>query len=77
MMNPLTPTQLRRDLYKLLDQVIETGTPLEIRRNQHLLRIVPVESVDRLAGLVPRPDVIVGDPEALVHLEWETDVSLP
>lgn len=76
-MNPLTPTQLRRDLYKLLDEVLETGIPLEIRRNQRLLRIVPVEPVDRLDRLIRRPDVIVGDPEELVHLEWETDVTLP
>lgn len=37
---PLKPTQLRKNLYKLLDQVIETQNPIEINRNGHIVKLV-------------------------------------
>jgi len=66
----VSPSELRANIYRLLDQVLETGVPLEIDRNGRLLRIVPDEPVDRLSRLVPHPGTIVGDPEDLVSLDW-------
>ena len=31
-MKPVTPTELRANIYNLLDQVLKTGIPLEVRR---------------------------------------------
>ena len=73
----ITPTELRKNIYKILDQVLETGQPVEIRRKGRVLRIVPVQPVDKFERLTPRPEVIQGDPEDLVHLEWEVDFDLP
>jgi hypothetical protein len=66
----ITVTELRANLYRLIDEVIETGTPLVVERKGHKVVIErsPVES--KLANLVSRPDFIKGDPEDLVHLDW-------
>ncbi|MDJ0756781.1 MAG: type II toxin-antitoxin system Phd/YefM family antitoxin [Ardenticatenaceae bacterium] len=75
-MKTVTPTQLRANIYQLLDEVLRTGLPLEIKKGDQKLRIVPVEKIDKLANLELRPDVIEGDPEELVHLSWEDEVTL-
>ena len=68
----ITASKLRENVYKILDQVLETGAPVEIERRGRKLRIVPGDIPPRgkLARLERRPKVIVGDPEALVHLDW-------
>ena len=66
----VTPTQLRRNLYRILDRVLQTGTPVEIDRDGKLLKIVPVERQSRLERLTPHPGTIVGDPEELVEIDW-------
>lgn len=73
----ITPTKLRKDIYKILDQVLETGVSVKIERQGKTLRIVPDEPVDKFQRLTYRPHVIVGDPEELVHLEWEHNLDLP
>ncbi|MEZ4636318.1 MAG: type II toxin-antitoxin system Phd/YefM family antitoxin [Caldilineaceae bacterium] len=75
-MRTVTPTELRSDIYRLLDEVLETGLPLEIRKGEHLLRITPVEKVDKFQNLIDRADVIQGDPDDLVSLHWEHEVNL-
>jgi len=68
----VTPSKLRQDIYQLLDRVIETGQPLEIERKGRKLRIVPAESVSRLARLRKRK-CIKGDPEKLVSIDWSSE----
>lgn len=67
---PISASQLRQDVYRLLDQVLATGRPLEIERHGQLLRITPAAGASRLARVVPRPDLILGDPDDLVSLDW-------
>lgn len=76
MMKSVTPTELRGNLFNLLDEILSTGIPLEIDRGGKRLRIVPVERVDKLQNLVRRPDVILGDPDELISLSWEKEVNL-
>lgn len=76
MMKSVTPTELRGNLFNLLDEVLNTGLPLEIDRGGKRLRIVLVEKVDKLQSLVRRPSVILGDPDDLVSLSWEQEVNL-
>jgi hypothetical protein len=75
-MKTVTPTELRRNIYKLLDKVLDTGIPLEVKKGDRTLRIEPVEKVDKLQNLVHRPDVINGDPDELVEISWEDEVNL-
>lgn len=63
-------SELRQNIYRLLDEVLETGRPLEIERKGRRLRIIPVEAASRLDRLVPHPDAIVGDPDELISIDW-------
>jgi len=69
----ISATKLRANIYRLLDEVLETGKPLEIERNGEILVIVPrkTESIwDRL----PRHEgFIVGDPDELIHIDWSSE----
>ncbi len=66
----VNPSELRRNIYNLLDQVIETGIPLEIKRKGHKLKIVPSKPTSKLANLKPHPECIPGNPEELVNITW-------
>jgi hypothetical protein len=68
----LKPSQVREDIYRILDQVLETGIPVEIERNGKLLKIVAAEPPGKLANLKPRR-YLVGDPEDLVHMDWSEE----
>jgi hypothetical protein len=69
----LTASKLRENIYKILDQVAETGVPVEIIRNGRRLKLIADPLTDqktsKLSRLV-RHDVIKGDPEDIVHLDW-------
>lgn len=69
MSTPVLASTLRANIYKMLDQVIETGRPIEVRRGDRAVRIVPVEKASRL-GQLPRRKIVRGDAEALVSVDW-------
>ncbi len=69
----VTASKLRENVYRILDEVLETGVPVEIERNGRRLRIVVVDAPSPLDRLVARPDSIVGDPDDLVHVDWSTE----
>lgn len=69
----LSASALRADIYKILDEVLETGKPVEVERRGRKLRIVAVEPRSRLDNLTPHPGAIVGDPEDLVHMDWSDE----
>lgn len=66
----VTASELRQDVYRLLDEVLETGVPLEIERKGRKLRIVPAETGSKLDRVVGHPGAIVGDPDDLIHIDW-------
>lgn len=76
-MKVITATELRGNIYTLLEEVLSTGVPLEVKKGGKKLRITPVESVDKFKNLTYRPEVIRGNPEDLVHMEWEVNLDLP
>ncbi|MBN1672220.1 MAG: type II toxin-antitoxin system Phd/YefM family antitoxin [Kiritimatiellae bacterium] len=65
----LTASKLRENIYRLLDQAIETGKALEVERKGQIVKVVPPRFRSKLSRLVKRP-CIKGDPEALVHIDW-------
>ena len=67
----MTPSQLRANLYRVLDQVLDSGQSVEIERKGRQLRIVADRR--RCDLLKPHPGYIKGDPEALVHLDWSAE----
>ena len=71
----ITASELRANIFRLLDGVLKTGLPLEIVRKGKKLRIVPVDPPPKLGRLVPREEFIRGDPADLVHLDWTDEWS--
>lgn len=66
----ITPTELRKNVYKLLDQVLKSGEPIRVKRAGKHLIISAADPASRLGNLENHPDCIVGDPDDLVHMDW-------
>ena len=65
----LTASKLRQNIYKILDEILETGQPVEITRKGRTLRIVPDSPPSKLDKLIRR-SIVNGDPEDIIHLDW-------
>ena len=65
----IKPSHLREDIYNLLDQVIETGVPLEIKRNGKVIKIMLDKKASKLSNLKKRV-VLSTNPEFYVHVDW-------
>ena len=63
-------TALRKNIYSVLDSVLESGVPVEIERNGKRLRIVPDEPAGRLARLEPHL-IVNGNTADLADLHWD------
>lgn len=74
-MKSITPTQLRKNLYNLLDEVINTGVPLQVNRGGKILQITAVEKINKLDKLISRPEIIRGNPDDLVAITWEGEIN--
>jgi hypothetical protein len=71
---PITASKLREDVYRILDEVIETGLPVEVVRKGTVLKIVPEKAVSKLSRLKKR-NVFVGNPEDIIGMDWSKDWS--
>jgi hypothetical protein len=68
-----TASKLRADIYRMLDEVLETGQPLEIERNGRTLVVTPKEERSIWDRLPRQEGFIVGDPDDLVHIDWSSE----
>jgi len=79
----MTASKLRANIYRILDQVLDTGIPVEIERRGLRLRLVPASAPDKFANLVDRPGFLNCDPDEIVHIDWfdqwdqEPELDLP
>jgi antitoxin (DNA-binding transcriptional repressor) of toxin-antitoxin stability system len=71
----MTASALRRDIYRILDRVLESGEPVIIERKGRRVRISAEDAPSRLDALVRRPEVVVGDSEDFVDLDWSDEWS--
>ncbi|OAI49205.1 hypothetical protein AYO45_00460 [Gammaproteobacteria bacterium SCGC AG-212-F23] len=69
----ITVTELRTNLYKIVDQVIATGVPVEIERKGVKVKLIAEKKKNKLSNLIRRPDCIIGDPEDIVHMDWSEE----
>jgi hypothetical protein len=69
---PITASKLREDVYRILDEVIETGLPVEVLRKGTVLKIVPEKPVSKLARLKKR-NIFVGNPEDIIGMDWSRE----
>jgi hypothetical protein len=69
----MTASALRRDIYRILDRVLDTGEPVIIERNGRRVRISADGAPARLDALVRRPEAVVGDSNDFVELDWSDE----
>jgi hypothetical protein len=69
----ISASKLRANVYRLLDEVLETGQPLEIERNGQTLLIAPKEGRSLWDRLPQRRGYVVGDPDELIHIDWSSE----
>ena len=69
----VTASKLRQDIYRILDQVLDTGEPVIVERNGRRIRIVAEDAPSRLGTLVRRPGVVIGDSADFVDLDWQDE----
>jgi len=60
----ITGTKLRENVYRVLDEALETGKSLEIRRKGRTLHLVPDSAGARLDRLRKRP-TLRGQPDEM------------
>jgi antitoxin (DNA-binding transcriptional repressor) of toxin-antitoxin stability system len=68
----ITPSKLRANIYRVLDEVAETGAPVEIIRKGIVLRIVAVAPPSKLSRLKKRT-AFVGDPDDIFKIDWRNE----
>jgi len=70
----ITASKLRENVYRILDEAIETGEPVEVVRKGVTLTIVPPKRVSKMANLKKRK-VFVGNVEDIVGMDWSKEWS--
>ena len=66
-------SNLRKNVYRLLDRVLRTGKPIAlVRKGQRLKVVRDAPKGGKLARLVPHA-CIKGDPEELVRRNWSAE----
>jgi hypothetical protein len=71
---PITASKLRESVYRILDDAIETGKPVEVVRKGVTLIIVPPKRRSKLANLKKRAGLL-GDPDDIVSMDWSKEWS--
>jgi hypothetical protein len=67
-------SKLRENIYKILDEILESGNTVEIERKGRIIRLVPdPPSAPRLQRLTAHPQALLCDPEELVELDWSSE----
>ena len=65
----ITASKLRENVYRILDDAIATGTPVEVIRKGAVLKIVPEQRVSKLSRLKKRAG-FDGDPDDIIGMDW-------
>lgn len=68
----MNSTELRKNIYRILDQVIDSGIPVPIERKGKRLKIVLEEKTDKLMNLTKREGLNV-KPDEIIDLNWEQE----
>ena len=65
-------SNLRSNIYKLLDQVLESGQPLIVKRKGKILKIIPENPPGKISRLTQHP-CMKEKPEAYIHCDWSKE----
>lgn len=67
----LTATELRAKIYRVIDEVAETGVEQEVRRGETSVRIVPSAPAGARLKNLRRRNALNCTPDELVATSWE------
>jgi len=70
----VTASRLRANIYRILDEALATGVPVEVVRKGALLKIVPQAPGSKLGRLKKRTG-FRGDPDEIIGIDWLKDCS--
>ena len=65
----LSATKLRQNLYRILDEILDSGIPVKINRKGEILKIVPEKKKSKLERLEEH-NTIIGNPEDIITLNF-------
>jgi len=68
----ITASALRQNIYRILDEILETGQPLEIERKGRKLKIIPDEKKSKLSNLKGY-NIMNCNPDELIHMDWSSE----
>lgn len=68
----VTASALRANVYRLLDQAIATGLPIEVERKGVTLKIVAEKPVSKLSRLKKR-EAFEGNPDDILTMDWSQE----
>lgn len=71
MTKALTATELRSNVYRILDQILETGQPQEIDRKGSKILLVPVDQKRQRLKNRPKRTGLNCTIDELVETSWE------
>lgn len=73
MSEPISPTELRSTIYRVLDEIAETGEPREIVRGERRFLILPLGPKGRrdLWNRPRRSALVETTPDELVATHWD------
>lgn len=69
----ITPTDFRKNLFILLNMLLDTGKVLEINRNGHIFKVIPPKKTKKLDKLIAHEDAVVGDSNDFISMDWSLD----
>ena len=65
----ITASKLRENIYRILDDAIHTGTPVEVVRKGAVVRLVPEKRASKLSRLKKRKG-FKGNPDDILRIDW-------
>ena len=68
----ITASKLRENIYRILDEAINTGTPVEVVRKGSVVRLVPEKRASKLSRLKKRKG-FQGDPDDIIGMDWSKE----
>lgn len=68
----ITPSKLRENLFNILDELIQTGKPIEIKRKNKILKITVEPPQSKLDNLKKR-NVLNCEPDEIIINNWEKE----
>lgn len=71
-MTTITASQLRQDIFRILDSVIESGRSISILRKGEIIHLAPVKKQSKIAKL-KKHDFSDEPLEAFDHIDWSTE----